>query len=48
MEQEIIELMRRYENNEISYSDLYDELRRFPSKLRDTVLALYILGGYEE
>lgn len=48
MEQEIIELMRRYENNEISYSDLYYELRRFPSKLRDTVLALYILGGYEE
>ena len=48
MEQEIIELMRRYENNEISYKDLYYELRRFPSKLRDTVLALYILGGYEE
>ena len=43
-----VELMRRYENNEISYSDLYYELRRFPSKLRDTVLALYILGGYEE
>ena len=48
MEQEIIELMRRYENNEISYSDLYYELRRFPPKLRDTVLALYILGGYKE
>lgn len=47
MENEIVELMRRYENNEISYQDLYYELRKYPVKLRDTVLALYILGGYE-
>ena len=47
MENEILDLIQKYENNEISYQDLYYELRKYPAKLRDTVLALYILGGYE-
>lgn len=47
MENEILELIKKYENNEISYKDFYYELQKYPSKLRDTVLSLYILGDYK-
>lgn len=47
MEQEIVDLINKYKNNEISYKDFYLELQKYPSELRDKVLALYILGGYE-
>ena len=47
MENEILELIRRYENNELSYQDFCYELQRYPSSLRDKVLAAFILGVYD-
>ena len=47
MENEILDLIHKYENNEISYKDLYYELQKFPSSLRDKVLAAFILGVYD-
>lgn len=47
MENEILDLIHKYENNEISYKDFYYELQRFPSSLRDKVLAAFILGVYD-
>ena len=47
MENEILDLIHKYENNEISYEDFYYELQRFPSSLRDKVLAAFILGVYD-
>lgn len=47
MENEILELIRRYENNELSYQDFYYELQKYPSSLRDKVLAAFILGVYD-
>jgi hypothetical protein len=46
MENEILDLIHKYENNEISYKDFYYELQKFPSSLRDKVLAAFILGVY--
>ena len=46
MENEIVKLIRRYENNEISYEDFYYELQKYPTGLRDKVLAAFILGVY--
>ena len=47
MENEILDLIYKYENNEISYKDFYYELQKFPSSLRDKVLAAFILGVYD-
>ena len=47
MENEIRKLIRRYENNEFSYQDFYYELQKYPSSLRDKVLAAFILGVYD-
>jgi hypothetical protein len=47
MENEILDLIHKYENNEISYKDFYYELQKFPSSLRDKVLAAFILGVYD-
>ena len=48
MENEIVELLKSYEKDEISYKDLYFKLQNYPSELRDKVMTLYILGGYNE
>lgn len=48
MENEIIELLRSYEKDEISYVDLYYKLQNYPEGLRNKVMALYVLGGYKE
>jgi hypothetical protein len=48
MENEIVELLKSYEKDEISYKDLYIKLQNYPSELRDKVMALYILGGYND
>jgi len=48
MENEIVELLKSYEKDEISYKDLYIKLQNYPSELRDKVIALYALGGYKE
>ena len=45
MEQEIVELIRKYEKDELSCMDFYDNLQKYPVEVRDRVLALYILGG---
>lgn len=47
MENEILDLIHKYENNEISYKDFYYELQKYPSNLRDKVLAAFILGVYD-
>lgn len=48
MEQEIVELIQKYERDELNCMEFYDNLQKYPTTLRDKVLALYILGGYEE
>lgn len=48
MEKEIVELIQSYQNNEISYKDLYFKLQNYPADLRDRTLALYSLGEYKE
>ena len=45
MENEILDLIQKYENNEISYKEFYYALQKYPSSLRDKVLAAFILGG---
>ena len=47
MENEILELIRRYENNELSYQDFNYELQKYPTSLRDKVLVAFILGVYD-
>jgi hypothetical protein len=48
MENKIVELLKSYEKDEISYKDLYFKLQNYPSELRDKVMSLYILGGYND
>ena len=43
MENEILDLIQKYENNEISYKEFYYALQKYPSSLRDKVLAAFIL-----
>ena len=47
MENEILDLVQKYKNNEISYKDFYYELQKYPSSVRDKVLAEFILGVYD-
>ena len=41
---EIQQLLAKHENGEISYKDLYFALQKYPSAVKDRVLALYILN----
>lgn len=44
MEQQIIELLTKLNNNEIKYSDCYLQLQKFPTDVRDKVITLYLLN----
>ena len=45
--EEILELIRKYETDEISCMEFYDKLQSYPERLRETALTLLcILGGY--
>ena len=37
------QLLNNYEDNKISYKDLYFELQKYPVEERDYAIALYIL-----
>ena len=42
-QKEIIELIKKEKRGEISYKDLYFALQKYPAKVRDEAIALYIL-----
>ena len=44
MTNEIENLIVTYKNGEISYKDLYFALQKYPTAVKDSVLALHILN----
>ena len=40
---EIIELLKKEKNGEISYKDLYFALQKYPASVKDEAIALYLL-----
>lgn len=40
----IQQLLTKHENGEISYKDLYFALQKYPTAVKDSVLALHILN----
>ena len=42
-EQEIIELLEKEKRGEITYQDLYYSLMTYPTEVKDTTIALYLL-----
>ena len=44
-QKEIIELLDKYKQSEITYAGLYCELQKYPTEVKDNTIALYILGG---
>ena len=44
-QKEIIELLDKYKQNEITYAGLYCELQKYPTEVKDNTIALYLLGG---
>jgi hypothetical protein len=43
-QKEIIELLDKEKRGEIGYKDLYFALQKYPSEVRDRVIALYVIG----
>ena len=43
---EIEQLLIQYENDEISYKDLYFELQKYQVEEKDKAVALHILGSH--
>lgn len=48
VEQEIFDLLDKEKRGEISYKDLYFELQKYPTDLKDRCLALYLCGGNQK
>lgn len=44
-QKEIIELLEKEKRGEISYKDLYFELQKYPTEVKDNTIALYLLGN---
>lgn len=42
-QKEIIELLEKQKRGEISYKDLYFELQKYPTEVKDTTITLYLL-----
>ena len=44
-EQELVELLENYKQGKITYQEMYLELLKYPTKVKDNTIALYLLGG---
>ena len=44
-QKEIIELLENYKQGKITYQGMYLELLKYPTKVKDNTIALYLLGG---
>ena len=44
-EQEIIDLLEKQKHGKITYKELYTELQKYPTEVKDNTIALYLLGG---
>lgn len=44
-QQEIIELLEKEKRGEITYKDLYLKLQKYPTEVKDSTIALYLLGN---
>lgn len=47
-QKEIIELLDKEKRGEITYQDLYYSLQKYPSDVKDSTIALYLLGDKED
>lgn len=47
-EQEIIELLEKEKRGEITYQDLYYSLQKYPTEVKDSTIALWLLEKEEK